>query len=171
MPFVKSYKYNLYGDATVKQQVGKIYKFTQIKVVDVPASDIGGVMRGSDGYVRIDKYKLDGNGIVEEKVGNGSRFTQIQVVDVAASDVGHVDGFSPGDLQAFVRSYRYNLFGNVTVEEQVGTIYRFRQGNKVVDVPASDTDAVEGFQGGAKRRNRKQTRKARRNRRRYTRRN
>ena len=124
MPFVKSYKYDLFGDATVNQQIGKIYRFKQGE----------------------------------------------KVVDVAASDVGYVDGFSPGDLQAFVRSYRYNLFGDVTVEEQVGTIYRFRQGNKVVDVPASDIDAVEGFEGGAKRRNRKQTRKARRNRRRYTRR-
>ena len=73
----------------------------------------------------------------------------------------------------FVKSYKYDLFGDYAVEEQVGTIYRFKQGNKVVDVPASDIDAVEGFQGGAKRRNRRNnrgTKKARRNRRRYTRR-
>jgi hypothetical protein len=127
MPFVKSYKYDLFGDATVNKQVGKIYRFKQGE----------------------------------------------KVVNVPESDTDAVEGFSPGDLQAFVRSYKYNLFGNATVEEQVGTIYRFKQGNKVVDVPASDTDAVEGFQGGAKRinrRNNRGTKKARRNRRRYTRR-
>jgi hypothetical protein len=74
----------------------------------------------------------------------------------------------------FAKSYKYNLFGDYAVEEQVATIYRFKKGNQVVDVPASDIEAVDGWEEVVSerrnRRNNRGTKKARRNRSRYTRR-
>lgn len=75
----------------------------------------------------------------------------------------------------FVKSYKYDLWGESEVEEVTGKFYKFTQkrggDDKVVYVPESDiNDAVEGFSIGGGRRNRRATKKARVNKRRYTRR-
>jgi len=146
MPFVSSEKYNLRGEYAVKELTGKYYTFTQDeKDVIVPESDID------------HDYDIHG-----------------------------VEGFLPGHTNAFVKSIPYNLYGNNKITEHIGKYYRFtkddkntfvpksdiKKGNKHTFVPKSDIKEVEGYSPrGGMRRNHRATKRARRNRRSYSRRN
>ena len=124
------------------------------------------------------KYNLSGENTVEELNGKCYKFTQGgKEVIVAEADIDQVEGFSPGDKNASVRHIAYNLFGENTIEEVYGKFYKFTKGkfpfDTVVIVPEADIKLIQGFEPrkGGRRRNRRATKRARKSRRSYSRRN
>jgi hypothetical protein len=48
-------------------------------------------------------------------------------------------------MKAFVKSYKYNLFGEYTVIAEEGLFYKFLNDDKAVYVPAYGIDSINGF--------------------------
>jgi hypothetical protein len=175
MPSVKSYKYGLGGDYKVEKRTGTFYKFVQgNKTVFVAESDIGNIEGFSEGKnmlnVKSYKYGLGGNYKVEKLTGTFYIFTKgYQTVFVPESDIGNVEGFSSGNTKTNVKKLNDN-FG-----EMIGIYHKYAKKDGTESfipqyiTPESHNNSV-GITGG-RYRHRRVTKRSRKTRRRYSRRN
>lgn len=162
-------------DYTVKKLTGTFYKFTQgNKTVFVAESDIGNIEGFSEGKnivnVKSYKYGLGGKYKVEKLTDTFYTFTKgYQTIFVPESDIGNVEGFSNDNTKINVKKLNDN-FG-----EMIGIYHKYtkKDGTETFIpqyiVPESFNNS-NGTSGG-RYRSRRVTKRSRKTRRRYSRRN
>ena len=175
MPTVKSYKYELIGDYAVEKLNGTFYKFMQgNKTVFIPESDIGKVEGFSEGKnmlnVKSRSYGIIGMFAVKKMNGTFYKFTKgYQTVFVPESDIGNIEGFSSGNTKTDVKNDS-SKFG-----ELIGIYHKYMKEDGTETfipqyiVPESFNN--NDSSGGGRYKHRRVTKKSRRTRCRYSRRN